>query len=118
MEYEKDIRERTRKFAVRIIKLTGVLKLLGVDYSVRDQLLRSGTSVGANVREGKASSTRRELIRFYEISLRSANETDFWMSVIEEGYDLDINVLKNDKKELLEISKVLGSIIVNLKKMG
>jgi len=78
--------------------------------------LPSGTSVGANVREGKASSSKRELIRYYEIALRSANETDFWMETIEEGYDLDIDLMKNDKSELLEISKVLGTIIINLKK--
>lgn len=116
MEYEKDIRVRTKKFAVRIIKLVLELKAQGVEYSLRDQILRSGTSVGANVREGKASSSKRELIRYYEIALRSANETDFWMETIEEGYDLDISLMKNDKSELLEISKVLGTIIINLKK--
>lgn len=116
MEYEKDIRLRTKKFAVRIIKLVLELKVQGVEYSLRDQILRSGTSVGANVREGKASSSKKELIRYYEIALRSANETDFWMETIEEGYDLDSSLMKNDKSELLEISKVLGTIIINLKK--
>lgn len=56
------------------------------------------------------------MIRYYEIALRSANETDFWIEAIEEGYDLDISLMKNDKSELLEISKVLGTIIINLKK--
>ena len=77
MEYENDIRVRTKKFATRIIKLTVELKVKNVEYSLRDQILRSGTSVGANVREGKASSSKKELIRFYEIALRSANETDY-----------------------------------------
>jgi four helix bundle protein len=116
VQYENDIKVRTKKFAVRVVKLTNELKLKNVDYPLRDQILRSGTSVGANVREGKASSSKKELIRFYEIALRSANETDYWMEVIEEGYDLDINLMKNDKSELLEISKVLGTIIINLKR--
>lgn len=116
MQYENDIKIRTKKFAARVVKLTNELKLKNVDYPLRDQILRSGTSVGANVREGKASSSKKELIRFYEIALRSANETDYWMEVIQEGYDLDINLMKNDKSELLEISKVLGAIIINLKK--
>ena len=77
--------------------------------------MRSGTSIGANVREVKASSSRKELIRFYEIALRSANESDYWMDVIEEGYTMNNNLMKNDKNELLEISKVLGAIIVKLK---
>lgn len=45
MEYEKDIRVRTKKFAVRIIKLVLELKVRGIEYSLRDQILRSGTSV-------------------------------------------------------------------------
>lgn len=115
MKYESDIKERTKNFAVRIIKLTKELKEKSLEYALRDQLLRSGTSVGANVREAKASSSRKELIRFYEIALRSANETDYWMSIIEEGYELNGKLMKNDKNELMEISKVLGSIIINLK---
>ena len=117
MEYENDIRVRTKRFAVRIIKLTQELKIRNVEYPLRDQILRSGTSVGANVREAKASSSRKELIRFYEIALRSANETDYWMEVIEEGYNFNLDLMKSDKSELLEITKVLGTIIINLKKV-
>ena len=115
MKYEQDIKERTKKFAVRIIKLTQELKTNNVDYPLRDQLLRSGTSVGANVREGKASSSKKELIRFYEIALRSANESDYWMEVIEEGYKINTVNFIPDKKELDEISKILATIIINLK---
>ena len=80
-----------------------------------NQLLRSGTSVGANVIEAKASSTKKELIRFYEIALRSANESEYWIDLISEGYELQSERMNDDKKELLEISKVLASIIINLK---
>jgi four helix bundle protein len=113
--YEKDIKERTQKYAVEIIKLTFELKRNKVDFALVDQLLRSGTSIGANVREAKASSTKKELIRFYEIALRSANETQYWIEVIEEGYELKIEKIIYMKAELVEISKVLGKIILNLK---
>lgn len=116
MEYENDIRIRTKSFAVRVVKLTNELKTKNIDYPLRDQFLRSGTSVGANVREAKASSSKKELIRFYEIALRSANETNYWMEVIEEGCGLSNDLMENDKKELQEISKVLATIIINLKK--
>jgi four helix bundle protein len=116
MEYEKDIKIRTKLFAVNIIKLITELKKINIDYPLRDQLLRSGTSIGANVSEAKASSSRKELIRFYEIALRSANETGYWFEVIEEGCMLNENMFKNEKKELLEISKVIATIIINLKK--
>ncbi len=81
MEYEKDIKIRTKSFAVRVVKLTNELKTKNIDYPLRDQFLRSGTSVGANLREAKASSSKKELIRFYDIALRSANETNYWMEV-------------------------------------
>ena len=55
MKYE-DIRDRTKNFGVRIVKLSIILKKNKVDFSIVDQILRSGTSIGANVREGKASS--------------------------------------------------------------
>ena len=116
MAYEKDIKDRTKKFGIRTIGLCAELRKNKVDFPLVNQLLRSGTSVGANVTEAKASSTKKELIRFYEIALRSANESDYWMDIISEGYELKLERIDDDKKELLEISKVLGTIIINLKK--
>ncbi|MBN8695371.1 MAG: four helix bundle protein [Bacteroidetes bacterium] len=116
MVYENDIKDRTKKFAISTIKKTFLLREKGVEFSLRDQFLRSGTSIGANVREAKASSTKKELIRFYEIALRSANELDYWMDVISEGYNFENEFLEEEKQELNEISKVLDSIVVNLKK--
>ena len=116
MAYENDIKDRTKKFAIRIVKLCTELKRNKIDFALSDQLIRSGTSVGANVTEAKASSTRKELIRFYEIALRSANETKYWIDVIKEGYNLNTEMFKQDDIELIEITKVLGAIIINLKK--
>jgi four helix bundle protein len=116
VEYEKDIKNWTLEFAIQIVKLSEELKKKKVDLDVISQIRKSGTSVGANVREAKASSSRKELVRFYDIALRSANETDFWLEVLERGYEIQSGDLKNIKSELLQIEKVLGKIIVNLKK--
>jgi len=115
-QYERDIREWTMAYAVLIVKETLALKKEGVEYSLRDQLLRSGTSIGANVREAKASSSRRELIRYYEISLKSCEETEFWINVIQLGYEMSNNRFESMMKELNEITRVLVTIINNLKK--
>lgn len=115
MAYEKDIKDRTKKFGIQVIKLCAELRTKKVDLPLVSQLLRSGTSVGANVTEAKASSSRKELIRFYEIALRSANESNYWMDIISEGYTLKLERMAKDKEELLEISKVLATIIINLK---
>ncbi len=116
MQYEKDIKERTKEFAVVTVKFVIELKNTGVEYPLRDQILRSGTSIGANVKEARASSSRKELIRYYEIALRSADETEYWMEVIKDGYEMKEEQFESIKKELKKITKVIASIIINLKK--
>ena len=116
MIYKKDIRIWTRDFAIVIVKFTIELKRSGIEYSLRDQLLRSGTSVGSNVKEAKASSSRRELIRYYEIALRSADETEYWLDVIKRAYEMNNDQFEILHSELKEIMNVIASIIINLKK--
>lgn len=116
MAYEKDIKKWTLDFAILIIKFSEELKKNKIDLDVVSQVRRSGTSVGANVREAKASSSRKELIRFYDIALRSGNETGFWIEVINKGYNFDSELMRNVKVELEQIEKVIAKIIVNLKK--
>jgi four helix bundle protein len=116
MKYVKDIKDWTKGFAIKIVKLTIALKKEGIEYALRDQLLRSGTSIGANVKEAKASSSRKELIRYYEIALKSCDETEFWIEVIREGYEMNIERFTAFQIELKEITKVIVRIIINLKK--
>ena len=98
MKYERDIRDWTKKYALEVVKLTIELKRLGIEFTLRDQLLRSGTSIGANVKEAKASSSRREMVRFYEIALRSADETEYWYEVIQQGYNLKAEIFTSMQK--------------------
>jgi four helix bundle protein len=114
--YDKDIKEWTLEFAILMIKFSEELKKNKIDFDVISQVRRSGTSVGANVREAKASSSRKELIRFYDIVLRSANETSFWIEVISKGYDFNSELMKKVKEELEQIEKLIAKIIVNLKR--
>jgi four helix bundle protein len=100
LEYKKDIKEWTLEFAILMIKFSEELKGNKIDFDVISQVRRSGTSVGANFREAKASSSRRELVRFYDIALRSANETGFWMEVIHKGYDFSSKTQEKVKTEL------------------
>ena len=116
MIYKKDIKVWTKDFAVMIIKFTFELKRSGVEYSLRDQLLRSGTSVGSNVKEAKASSSRRELIRYYEIALRSGDETEYWLDVIRSSYEMNNKQFEILNSELKQIMNVIARIIINLKK--
>ncbi len=107
------ITNRTKKFSIEIIRYCKRLKELGVEYSLRDQLLRSGTSIGANVNEGQNSSSRIQFCRYYEIALRSADETKYWLDIIETGYNTIVPVAL--VSELIAIIKILKSIIIKLK---
>ncbi len=116
MRYEKDIKDWTLDFAILIVKFSEELKKNKIDIDVVSQIRRSGTSVGANVREAKASSSRKELARFYDIALRSANETSFWLEVITKGYNYQTETIEQIKIELEQIEKVLAKITINLKR--
>jgi len=65
LKYQKDIKDWTFDFSVSIVKLSTLLKKEKIDFDIVDQVRRSGTSVGANVREGKSSISRKELVKFY-----------------------------------------------------
>lgn len=85
-------------------------------YPVFNQLLRSATSVGANVAEGKSGSSKNDFLKFQIIALKSANETKYWLRLIRE------TLLVNEKRfddlinEIDEISKILATIIIKNKK--
>ncbi|PAW92917.1 hypothetical protein CKK33_05195 [Mucilaginibacter sp. MD40] len=85
-------------------------------FSVFDQLLRSGTSIGANIIEAKSGSSTKDFRNFYNIALKSANETKYWICLIRDTILLDekekLNKLLNEADE---ISKIIASIIINLK---
>jgi four helix bundle protein len=83
--------------------------------SLFDQLVRSATSIGANVVEGKSGSSKKDWKNFYVIALKSANETKYWLCLINETMEVpkeEINLLI---QEADEISKIIASIIINSK---
>lgn len=111
-----DIKIRAYKFSLDIIKFINKLPNGRSFWAIGDQLIRCATSIGANMVEGQASSSRQEFIKYFEISLKSANETKYWLSLLCDILDKDI---KNESEALLkeseEISKMLGSSVLTLK---
>ncbi len=79
------------------------------------QLLRSATSIGANVVEAKNSSSRLEFKRFYEIALKSANETLYWLNLLKDGYELNDENLSFLLKEADELTRILAVSVLKLK---
>ncbi|GAA4336576.1 four helix bundle protein [Flaviaesturariibacter amylovorans] len=95
-----------------------VLFIKGASYdrifiSMFDQLLRSGTSIGANLVEGRAGSSKKDWRNYYAIALKSANETKYWLCLIRDTLDQDKVRLNELLKEADELSKIIASIIIS-----
>ncbi|HEX7356533.1 MAG TPA: four helix bundle protein, partial [Ignavibacteriaceae bacterium] len=84
----KEIKVRCYKFSVEVIKFISAIDVGRKFQSIVDQFLRSATSVGANVLEGKSAHSKKDFIKYYEIALKSANETKYWICLLRDGLDL------------------------------
>ena len=113
----KDIRERTFDFALRIVKLCQELDSQpGVGRTLGRQLLRSGTSIGANMEEAQAGQSKLDFISKNAIALKEARETIFWLRLLAASKIIPAGRLSELQAEAQELSKIIGSIIVTAKR--
>ncbi|MDP2178265.1 four helix bundle protein [Methylicorpusculum sp.] len=82
---KEDLRERTKQFALRILRLYSALPKQTVAQVLGKQLLRSGTSIGANYREAYRARSKAEFIAKTGICLGEAEETAYWLELLAEG---------------------------------
>ena len=80
-----DLRKRTKEFALRIVKLVDALPRRPLGDVLGRQLLKAGTSIGANYREGWRASSRKHFVSIIEISLREADETLYWLELLAQS---------------------------------
>ena len=115
MARESIVGEKSLAFGKRIAKCYRYLKDKKKESVMSKQLLRCGTSIGANVREGLYAQSRKDFISKLNIALKEAGETDYWLDVIHSAEyftDEEYRSLKDDNDELL---KLLTSIIKTTK---
>jgi four helix bundle protein len=110
-----NIRHRCFHFAKDVMNFIAGCKYERIHFSLFDQLLRSATSIGANVVEGGSGSTKKDFINFFCIALKSANETKYWLCLIRDTVSVDKDRLGELLKEAEEISKIIASIILKAK---
>jgi len=110
-----DIKIRCYEFSKSVVLFKNKNEFKRIHYPLIDQLLRSATSIGANVIEGKSGNSRKNLISFFSIALRSANETKYWLCLIRDTLDVDKKEANQLVSEADEISKILGKSILTLK---
>ena len=111
----KNVKHRAYYFSLDIIKLVKNFPRNKMYYIFTDQLLRPATSIGANLIEAKASSSKRDFIKFYQMALKSCYETMYWICLLRDGKLQVINKLKPLLGEAEEISKMLASSLLTLK---
>ena len=112
---ENVLKNKSFDFAVRIVKLCEFLRKNKKEYVLSKQILRSGTSIGALVRESEYAESKADFIHKLTIALKEANETEYWLELLSKTNYLNkdqYNSLILDNKELL---KLLISIIKSTK---
>lgn len=103
--------ERTYKFALRVIKMVNALPNTKVSEVLGRQVLRSATSVGANVEEALGAISKREFIQKMSIAAKEARETHYWLRLIRDAGLLSANQLNPLIQEALEIKMILSKTV-------
>lgn len=111
---KEEFRERLIKFSLAIIALCDSFPNQRKFWIIADQLIRAATSIGANIIEAKSSSSRKDYIKFFQIALKSANETEYWLILVKELI-ADQETVNKLSRELNEISCIIGSSLLTLK---
>lgn len=111
-----NIRHRCYYFSKEIVLFVKVCRYDKIYNSLFDQLVRSATSIGANVIEGKAGSSKRDWKKFLVIALKSADETKYWLCLIRDTMEIDMVRVSGLLKEAEEISNIIARIILNAEK--
>ena len=100
--------DKSKKFALQIIKVCNEVKRNKKESVLTNQLLRSGTSIGANIREAQYAHGRADFIAKLQIALKECSETEYWLELlIESGYYDDASILS----QCIEVKKLLISSI-------
>jgi four helix bundle protein len=116
MEQQKDLRERTKQYALRIIRLYGALPKAAAAQVIGKQILRSGTSVGAHYREAQRAKSNADFISKIEGGLQELEETAYWLELLAEAEIMPPERLDSLQVETQELIAIFVSIVTKVKK--
>jgi len=114
-KFKNEFKKRLYKWVLRLIKFIDKLPKDSVCNVLGKQLLRSGTSILANYIEANSASSKRDFINFFTHSLKSANESKVWLTILRDTEKGERNELNYLLKELIEIANIFASSILTLK---
>ena len=111
---ENTIKEKSYRFALRVVKLSKYLNEQK-EFIISRQLLRSGTAIGALVRESEFAESRADFIHKMQIALKEANETEYWLSLLKDSEYITPTMHQSIKPQIDELISLLVSIIKSAK---
>ena len=116
--YKKEnvVMNKSKAFALRIIKLYKYLCDNKKEYVLSKQILRAGTSIGANIKEAQYGQSRKDFKSKIYIAYKEANETEYWLELLHESNILEENLFDSLYKDNYEIISLLTSITKTLRK--
>ena len=109
------LRTKAKEFAKDIVLLCRDLKKNHIEADLCNQLLRSGTSVGANVHEAQYAQGTKDFISKLEIALKECNESEFWLELFKETNSLEEADFMRFKKACLELRRMIVASVTTLK---
>ena len=112
---KNEFKARLYNFTLKLIEFLDGLSNDNVSKKIGDQLLRSGASILSTYIEGQAASSKRDFTNYFNIALKSANESKLWFALLRDGNRAKPIDVKWFLNELNEISNIFGSSILTLK---
>lgn len=115
MMKENLVYEKAFKFSVRIVNLYKYLTSENKEFILFKQILRSGTSVGANIKEGIEAQSKKDFLSKMNIALKEASETEYWLELLKATDYLDEKKFTSIIQDCKELNKLLSSIVKTTK---
>jgi four helix bundle protein len=112
---ENIVATKSYAFALRIIKLYKYLISEKKEFVLSKQILRSGTSVGANIKEAEHAQSKKDFINKMNIALKEANETEYWLMLLKDSEYISADSFNSIHPDSIEIIKLLASIVKSSK---
>ena len=109
------LKEKSYLFAIRIVKLAQYLQNEKKEFILSKQIMRSGTSIGALIREGEYGQSKADFIHKMSIALKEANETDYWLSILRDTNYIDEQLYESNVTYCKEILAMLVSTVKTAK---
>ena len=113
------VRDKSFDFALKIIDLYKYLRYEKKEYVLSKQLLKSGTSIGANIEEAQAGQSKKDFISKMSIASKEARETHYWLKLLKYGGFIQKEDILNDSSELIRLlTSIVKSSVKNNSKLN